>query len=753
MNASRQAILGKQILDSLYYAGMEDREGRITKTYGSTFQWIFKDSPDDERKWTNFKDWLQSDSQLYWITGKPGSGKSTLMKFICERSVRNSNSSAESQPRCVEFLQSWAQGEPLVIASFYFWNSSIAQQKKQSGLFRTLLHQLLGQESQLIPLVTPRTWETLHLFNKDALDWSEKDLSQILSETVSQLTKSSRLCLFIDGLDEFDGDHVVLVDIFKNMITNSRIKLCVASRPWVEFEDAFKHGASLMLQHLTYPDIKEYVSSHMEKNEGFLLLSQREPDYARELEENIIAKSSGVFLWIRLVVASILGGMAYGDRISDLKKRLDMLPSELEELYDRMISSLDPFYLEHAAQLFKFIQVSLSPPELLTLACADEDDSFSSALDRDTKPFSADQIRVLHESMRRRINSRCKGLLEVSSVRGSGDDDRNTPDWEMFTVQYLHRTVKDYMQSNEIQEKFQSTMKSPYDPHLKHCIGILSVIKGMSIEKRSTHSLTLFQSQTRTFLQYAKGVKQQSQSNLMYLMEEFDITCTAISRNFSYYTLRSNNIPWTCIKPLDDPEGPFNCHLLSLATRCSILQYVMGSTLEQGCTVPMEGIAQRDRYHCLYDNSRYPLLFDAVTVLISWHWLPVDVPNMEIIMFLLDHGADPNMLVGSNFEKPFTVWHAALAMLPQPSKNIKQRLLERSRSESSVWRKWLKVYKTMLDYGAGSFTEAARLTAQKRIDTILSKRSFLYRHWETITKELLEGQQLPPIYSETPLSF
>jgi hypothetical protein len=268
----------------------------------------------------------------------------------------------------------------------------------------------------LLPMVSPKRWEALNFFNNDSLNWSELELRQMLRQAAHNLAQGTKLCLFIDGLDEFDGNHSNLVSLFKDLITNPRIKLCVASRPWIEFEDAFKNSPSFMLQDLTYPDIKSFVTSHMENNEGFDFLCRREPSYATQLVENIIIKSAGVFLWVRLVVASILAGMAYGDRISDLQKRLDALPSELEELYDRMLYSLDPFYLEHAAQLFEFVKVSLVPPSLLTLALADDEDCFMSVLRRDYEPLSAAQMDILHEAMRRRVNSRCKGLLEIGHV-------------------------------------------------------------------------------------------------------------------------------------------------------------------------------------------------------------------------------------------------------------------------------------------------------------------------------------------------
>ena len=63
---------------------MEDRIERVAQAYENTFQWIWEDRTLSEEPWSNFVEWLESDSRLYWITGKAGSGKSTLMKFICQ---------------------------------------------------------------------------------------------------------------------------------------------------------------------------------------------------------------------------------------------------------------------------------------------------------------------------------------------------------------------------------------------------------------------------------------------------------------------------------------------------------------------------------------------------------------------------------------------------------------------------------------------------------------------------------------------
>lgn len=97
----------KLLLDALKYEGMEDRFYYVELAHATTLEWILKDDPGhdnasagdlNERKMgrsnhqvTNFKktvrehftNWLQYGNDIFHISGKPGAGKSTLMKFLC----------------------------------------------------------------------------------------------------------------------------------------------------------------------------------------------------------------------------------------------------------------------------------------------------------------------------------------------------------------------------------------------------------------------------------------------------------------------------------------------------------------------------------------------------------------------------------------------------------------------------------------------------------------------------------------------
>ena len=274
----------------------------------------------------------------------------------------------------------------------------------QKGLLLSLLHQILRQARELIPSISPTRWEALCLFGDDPRELTEQELYHMLRSVIKILTKSKKTCLFVDGLDELDGHHEDLICLFKDLIDNPNTKICVSSRPWIVFEDAFKHKPSLGLQDLIYPDIQLYVHSCLYDNPGFVQHAQREPAYADQLADNIIRKASGVFLWVNLVVASLLSGMGCGDRISDLQKRLEALPPDLELLYKKFLLSQDPFYLEHAAQLFTLVRESLVPPSLLLLSFADEEDP-QFAIDYPIQSLSDVEISLRSDTMRRRLNS------------------------------------------------------------------------------------------------------------------------------------------------------------------------------------------------------------------------------------------------------------------------------------------------------------------------------------------------------------
>jgi hypothetical protein len=74
------------ILQSLQFPTMTDRYEAIKEAHAKTCKWIFQKAQDVKQPWSDFSEWLEHGNGIYWISGKAGSGKSTLMRYIRDNS-------------------------------------------------------------------------------------------------------------------------------------------------------------------------------------------------------------------------------------------------------------------------------------------------------------------------------------------------------------------------------------------------------------------------------------------------------------------------------------------------------------------------------------------------------------------------------------------------------------------------------------------------------------------------------------------
>jgi hypothetical protein len=142
--------------------------------------------------------------------------------------------------------------------------------------------------------------------------------------------------------------------------------MCVASRPWLEFEDAFHRFSSLHLEDLTAPDIHLFVSEKLHGSGMFISLERLQPQKAKHLIAEVTGEASSVFLWVRLVVLSLLEGLRDGDNITDLQDRLNLLPTDLEDSFSKILDRLNHPYFEQASKFFQLIWASEAPLTLFS---------------------------------------------------------------------------------------------------------------------------------------------------------------------------------------------------------------------------------------------------------------------------------------------------------------------------------------------------------------------------------------------------
>jgi hypothetical protein len=330
------------ITSSLYYTRKDDRYDDINAAHRNIFNWALEGRAKDSISWSSLTDWLQHDGGVYWINGKAGSGKSTLMKYLYQ------------DPRFMEALKLWAGEDRLIVVDFYFWKSGAEIQRSQEGLFRSLLWQVLHEDISLASTLFAEQF----LLNAD---WDEfptfHQLRRAFGRPTSNTFTSTKIAIVIHGLDEFDAERITMTELGEMMITATKggnIKALLSSRPLTAFTDCFVGQPQLELQQLTHDDITKYVSESLSVHPQMVYLTASYNEETEALVEEIVSSASDVFLWVKLVVKSLLNGLQNGDQIEDLRLRLRALPQDLEALFAHMLSDVPTPYKSQAARIFKF---------------------------------------------------------------------------------------------------------------------------------------------------------------------------------------------------------------------------------------------------------------------------------------------------------------------------------------------------------------------------------------------------------------
>ncbi|KAK4158728.1 hypothetical protein QBC43DRAFT_143406 [Cladorrhinum sp. PSN259] len=476
----------QKILTHLYFDSLTAREDKVSSAHARTFEWVFRDAHPDGGSRIGFADWLANRDGIFWIQGKAGSGKSTLLKYL------------SSHPMTATHLQHWARPKQLVLAKFYFWNSGTKLQKSQEGLFRSLLFEILRQCPELLPVVwqnlckSTRRGATLSkqftppgiglpLSTRDPFDldipWDIDELKQLLEELIT-LEKSKNFCFIIDGLDEYQTeghhDHRDLIQTIKRLAACPGMKFCLSSRPWTVFLDAFGGPQSsqvLRLEDLTREDIRKYVSDNLSAHDQYHKLSRIDAGYCLLIDE-VVRRAQGVFLWVFLVVRELLEGLTYNDTIKTMRRRLEGFPESLDEFFRHMLNSVPKFY---QIQTTRALQVATSvdyPLPLMTYSFLNDVEDDPQVADREERrPCDKYEIAQRYDTMRRRLDSWCKGLLEATGWRH---------DEEAFLscrVDFLHRTVRDFLVSEGVKGVTDTPQEDRCETWVLLCQAIVLLFK------------------------------------------------------------------------------------------------------------------------------------------------------------------------------------------------------------------------------------------------------------------------------------
>ncbi|KAI1778047.1 ankyrin repeat-containing domain protein [Hypoxylon cercidicola] len=393
----------------------------------NTLRWIWdKDS--------ELSKWITQGYGLFAVRGKPGSGKSVLMDAV-NIGVRKYFGNTFSTVAC-HFFNS--RGKPI--------------EKSMEGFLRSILFQLVQDDIDFFRRLE-QDWGTLwgrrfgnnepepsaiQQFQRQYLTVSV--LKEMLFNAVNDPSKKQKVLILVDGLDECEGDPTgprsiaSLLDDLVSIHESLPVMICFSCRslPSYRFTQLF---GSFNLQERNRSDIIKFIDDHWKSMPPICSYD----DEMNKLKISLISRADGVFLWVRLVLEGVQRALATGATTSEIKKIIDS--NQLYGQFSMLLKRIDPSFMEESRTMLSIVLTAKRPLSLrefrYILALKDRNFESQEALNKSPDVIQSD------DTMKRRIMSRCGGLVEVKTagdVSRAGEDE-----FENNSIQFIHQSVQDFL--------------------------------------------------------------------------------------------------------------------------------------------------------------------------------------------------------------------------------------------------------------------------------------------------------------------
>ncbi|CCF35507.1 SERAC1 [Colletotrichum higginsianum] len=420
----KNSALYRQFVKTLVLHG-RDREDGIEAAVQGTFGWVWS-NPE-----ISLGSWLTDDkAPLFWIRGKPGSGKSTLIRYLWGHNQLST------------LLADEVPGVSRIKAAFFFYYRGTHVQKSFEGMLHSVLLRVLEQEPRLSSVLLPEFARLKHE-EREKWVWTSATLMKAYDDILTQTKLSVEIYLFLDALDEYDGPTEAIVNFVRTSVLKAssgrtRLKACFSSREWLAFEDPFSALPGFKIHEYTDSDILKYTLARLSRNPE---ISQRlaagthqEASDVRQMEEHIVNSANGVFVWVKAVSDEIVSGFSKTKSTSELLTLLKSLPTDLDSFYTDAIKRL-PFELRMEA--FSMFEVMARSDTILSATLVREAVSCAQLSDPQDCAMAIRRCRELpgSDSPTRWAQDRGAGLVEFKHPY------TNAP----AIITFMHQSVLDFV--------------------------------------------------------------------------------------------------------------------------------------------------------------------------------------------------------------------------------------------------------------------------------------------------------------------
>jgi len=406
-----------------------------------------------------FGKWLVSNSsRTFWLSGKPGSGKSVLTSVVIDK-IKSRSSFGD-------------------IVAFYCGDRRPGGSNIVVELLKTILLQLQCRPTDSKSREQLYALETDLEYASDSISASK--MAYILSIMRHNLKRHETLFLIIDGLEEAShseqGPDPLLhqfLELITAQDTRHRIKCFISSRPGYFSEKQLLGSARLDIdtEPAAQQDIATYVRDEILETPA--LKKWFQGCRVDSAIESLISEANGVFLWASLQLSYISATVSLSPFPFETSGTFLAISksSELNSLYERILRAIST---DHRGPLFGmlgWVAHAARPLSLKELGCAVH--------------YELDVTNSI-------IQRHCGGLL----ITGSDQ-----------TVDFVHWTVAEFLSSES-----SSTLDwnpSPEEWHetiARKCLSALPssyLLRSLSLPSQSHNQGPLTTPQLSDILQYA----------------------------------------------------------------------------------------------------------------------------------------------------------------------------------------------------------------------------------------------------------
>jgi hypothetical protein len=269
-----------------------------------------------------FQCWRDSnDSQVLWVKGDPGKGKTMLLCGIIDE-LRSTTKMENPQAQ--------------TSLSFFFCQATDPKLSNAHAVLRGLIYMLVDTQPSFLSLTRKRFNQNGEPQFGDAEAWAA--LCNMFLCILRDCT-ADKIYIVVDALDECVQDRDKLLQLILQETRGlPHVKWIISSRNHVDQRTRLDDSQSILSLELQENAeavslaIGAYISNRIAD-----LKSLEEDDILRQyVQQTLQKKAEGTFLWVALVVRELQGVDSW-----EVKQVVDDVPTGLDDMYARMIDQIE----------------------------------------------------------------------------------------------------------------------------------------------------------------------------------------------------------------------------------------------------------------------------------------------------------------------------------------------------------------------------------------------------------------------------